>query len=301
MGCTWPCSLPTHRVTSAAQAIHAHPSLCTQTGTCVPHTSRDTFLHIHSSCQAPPVPMGIHHGHIVPTPHISHAMHIPLPVQPCFMPHCIHSLLCTLSPYSVTTTHSIHTVHTYPHCTHLPYSLCTLAPGCAMSLHTPYLLTLTAHTFSILHTHSPCYAHLPHVMHPHSLPSGHSTTPCTLTHALRALIPHHTIHTHTPCTPISHAHSPMHCILTVHCTQSPVLLHAVHTHSYHPQSTHSWSTLMLCTLTPNLMYTYPMPCTLTTSSLHAPLLCTHSPDACSTLLPCPARTHPCCRCSPMSL
>lgn len=59
MDYTRPQSVPTHTESHPQHVPFTLTPLCTQTGTHVPHTGRDTFLQIPSSCQAPPAPVHV--------------------------------------------------------------------------------------------------------------------------------------------------------------------------------------------------------------------------------------------------
>lgn len=135
-----------------------------------------------------------------------------------FNPRCPH--LTTMHTLALCSVHRILT----PHPVHTGIGIEN-----SHTLNTPHELTLTTHTFSVRHAHSP------HAVHPYAIPSARLHSPCPTPHPTYVTPP---------------AHSPLPCTLTctvlLHRAQvqgSPLLMHAVHTHPcpIHTQPTHARS------------------------------------------------------------
>lgn len=140
----------------AAHAMHPQP----------PCTYLDTSVHPQHSGHTP-LPV---HTHSMPRLYslpLTLTLHTPLPTHT--YPHCAHSPH-TLHIHPMSQPHSIHIVHAHPHShlaphAHSPYPQCTLAAGCRVPPHSIHAHLHHSHFFHTPHT--PCYTHLPLVMHPH--------------------------------------------------------------------------------------------------------------------------------------
>lgn len=198
----------THRVTTPVRATHAHTSVHTDRHPCASHQQGNFPAQPHLvPCTLSPHPHTLiplctpgvlctphTMDTLIPTPHILHAMHTPLPVHahsmlhvftlPCTLtPHTMHTLFIphahlamprTLTPHPacspcVPTTlnphhpHSSHIAHTHltPHA-HSPHTHCILTPGCAV---TPRSMDAHPHSSHFLYTprtRTPCDAPLLH-------------------------------------------------------------------------------------------------------------------------------------------
>lgn len=154
---------PCNKVTSPVPATHGHTPVhavrlpCTlhwqghfpahpQLMPCTPSPHAHTSIPLCTpSIPGTPYTMGT----LIPTPHISHAMHTPLPVHTHSMPHVF-----TLCHTHSLTLHTLLPTHMYPCCAHSPHTLHSQCPSHTQSHcpRSPILRTVALHPTHTLPT-----------------------------------------------------------------------------------------------------------------------------------------------------